>query len=81
MIYWNDSVAKYLMSKTRFAMVENVVSLGSSRENKATANAFCVILQTVIRIGVIALMSIKLLIMPILSFLNIAVTHTHYCRL
>lgn len=81
MIYWSDSVAQYLMSKTRFGMEENVVSLGSSRENKTSASAFCVILLTVIRIGVIALMSIKLLIMPILSFLNIAVTHTYYCRL
>lgn len=51
MIYWNDSVAKYLMSKTRFGMVENVLSFGSSRENKATATAFHVILQTVIRTG------------------------------
>lgn len=81
MFYWNDSVATYLMSKTTFDMVENVVSLGSSRENKASATTFCIILLTVIRIGVIALMSIKLLIMPILSFLNIAVTHTYYCRL
>lgn len=81
MIYWNDSVAKYLMSKTRFGVVENVVSLGSSRENEASVSAFCVILLTVIRIGVIALMSIKLLIMPTLSFLNIAVTHTCCCRL
>lgn len=81
MIYWNDSVATYLMSKTRFGMVENVVSLGSSRENKASASSFCVILLSVIRIGVIALMSIKLLIMPTLSFLNTAVTYTYYCRL
>lgn len=81
MIYWNDSIAKYLMSKTRFGVVENVVSLGSSRENEASVSAFCIILLTVIRIEVIALMSIKLLIMPILSSLNIAVTHTCYCCL
>lgn len=62
-------------------MVENAVSLDSSRENMASASAFCVVLLTVIRIRVIALMSIKLLIIPILSFLNTAVTHTYHCHL